>query len=343
MRTTATVAAMFLLGLCASSHINAQDRTPLLTALQSSDFAVRRGAFYTLAGDTHGSDPQVNTAVIDLLASENAYLMTTTSGPIEYGEYYLDVVSYVAALKDARAIPSLMAAINTGNMVTDALASIGSATVAPALLRLSDNNNIVRYSVVSLFTKLLAPDIYNSLDGPAKEGIAFGLLAASSDGNLHVRSLASTALATAGSSTEITRIEIDVDVLRDHDRDDHGEERHTRHVETIDLHVDRLISVRILSSPTFAATTLDASTVRLGGGQAKPIHFRIQRRPRKQDDVVLVFRTHETGLTCGDSMTFLVGSTSTGQTVAGSDEVRVTGCGRDNKRSDRDHNGSGRK
>jgi hypothetical protein len=90
-----------------------------------------------------------------------------------------------------------------------------------------------------------------------------------------------------------------------------------------------VIPVAILTTDTFDATTVDSTTVRLGasGTEAAPVHAALKDVNTDGDtDLILHFRTQDTGIVCGDTSAFLTGETVSGQTIAGSDSIRPVGC-----------------
>lgn len=84
-----------------------------------------------------------------------------------------------------------------------------------------------------------------------------------------------------------------------------------------------VIPVAILTTADFDATTVDATTVRFGPSEAEPA-----RRGRikdvdgdNDDDLILHFRTQETGITDGDVEACLTGLTTGGESIAGCDVI----------------------
>src|SRR5206468_1291204 len=74
-------------------------------------------------------------------------------------------------------------------------------------------------------------------------------------------------------------------------------------------------------------TSVDLATVRFGPAGAGPVraHFR-DLNGDGRPDVVLQFRMHSTGITCGAADVVLSGKTQSGRTNQGSDSVRTVGC-----------------
>lgn len=87
--------------------------------------------------------------------------------------------------------------------------------------------------------------------------------------------------------------------------------------------------VAVLSTSTFDATTIDASTVRFGatGKEAAPSQYSIRDVDGNgMPDMMLQFRTQETGITCGMTNATLSGKTVAGQEIEGSDSVKTPAC-----------------
>jgi hypothetical protein len=89
------------------------------------------------------------------------------------------------------------------------------------------------------------------------------------------------------------------------------------------------LPVAILSTDALDATTVDPPSVRLGpaGAVASRGRGQIEDVDRDGDlDLVLHFRTQETGIQCGDREAALTGTTFGGHLIEGSDSVRTVGC-----------------
>ena len=83
-------------------------------------------------------------------------------------------------------------------------------------------------------------------------------------------------------------------------------------------------TVAILTTPTFDASTLDPTTVRFGktGTEATPVQATLaDANGDSMLDLVLRFRTQDTGLQCGDTSAVLTGKTVSGQAIQGSDAI----------------------
>ncbi|MCI0371454.1 MAG: Ig-like domain-containing protein [candidate division NC10 bacterium] len=121
---------------------------------------------------------------------------------------------------------------------------------------------------------------------------------------------------------------------------------------TINLDSGGHVRVAILSTPTFAATTVNTPTVRFGPGQAPPLagdddeddeeedregrrkHTGTRGKPKHhledtnddgRPDLLLQFSIPATGLTCADTQATLSGVTFSGDRMSGSDAIRVVG------------------
>jgi len=89
------------------------------------------------------------------------------------------------------------------------------------------------------------------------------------------------------------------------------------------------IPVAILTTGTFAATTVDTTTVRFGatGTEAAPVHSALEDIDGDGDtDMILHFNTQDTGIKCGDTSASLTGQTFSGQAIKGSDSIQTVGC-----------------
>jgi hypothetical protein len=90
-----------------------------------------------------------------------------------------------------------------------------------------------------------------------------------------------------------------------------------------------VIPVAIITTDTFDATTVDPLSVKFGPNGAKEAHNRGHIEDVDgdgDDDMVLHFRTQETGIQCGDTEAELTGTTVDGQQVEGSDSIQTVGC-----------------
>ena len=90
-----------------------------------------------------------------------------------------------------------------------------------------------------------------------------------------------------------------------------------------------MISVAILTSDSFDATTVDSTTVLFGaaGTEAAPVQSALEDVAGDGDtDMILHFKTQDTGIQCGDTSASLTGETFNGQAIEGSDAIKAVGC-----------------
>ena len=90
-----------------------------------------------------------------------------------------------------------------------------------------------------------------------------------------------------------------------------------------------VISVAILTTDDFDATTVDPLSVWLGSDGAEEAHGQGHIEDVDDDgdlDLVLHFRTQETGITCGDTEAILTGVTFDDQEIEGYDSVNIVKC-----------------
>ncbi len=91
-----------------------------------------------------------------------------------------------------------------------------------------------------------------------------------------------------------------------------------------------VIPVAILTTAAFNATTVDPLSVRFGPNNALESHGRGHVEDADGDgdlDMVLHFKTQETGIQCGATEASLTGQTTGGQAIIGSDAIVTVGCG----------------
>lgn len=89
------------------------------------------------------------------------------------------------------------------------------------------------------------------------------------------------------------------------------------------------IPVAILTTDRFDATTVDPATVLFGrtGTEAAPVHFALEDVDADGNtDIILHFKTQQTGIGCGDDSATLRGEVFGGRTIGGSDSIRTVGC-----------------
>jgi hypothetical protein len=90
-----------------------------------------------------------------------------------------------------------------------------------------------------------------------------------------------------------------------------------------------VIPVAILSIGNFDATQVDASSVEFGPNGAKETHGQGHVEDVDGDgvpDMMLHFKTQETGIQCGDTEATLTGETFGGEKFMGTDSIQTVGC-----------------
>ncbi|MFP5288342.1 MAG: hypothetical protein ACLGI9_21585 [Thermoanaerobaculia bacterium] len=88
-----------------------------------------------------------------------------------------------------------------------------------------------------------------------------------------------------------------------------------------------VIPVAVLSTAGFDATRIDPASLAFGPAGAGPEHARLTDvNADGQTDLLLHFRTQETGITCSTTSAALRGRTRDGQAIEGTDSVRTVGC-----------------
>jgi len=89
------------------------------------------------------------------------------------------------------------------------------------------------------------------------------------------------------------------------------------------------ITVAILTTHSFDATAVDATTVLFGatGVEVAPVQFAMEDVDGDGDiDMVLHFVTQDTGITCGTASASLTGALFTGVRIKGTDSIATVGC-----------------
>jgi len=100
-------------------------------------------------------------------------------------------------------------------------------------------------------------------------------------------------------------------------------------VNPINLKSKGNIPVAILTTEAFDATLVDPLSVKFGPKMSTAIHNRGHIEDVDNDDdldLVLHFRTRETGIQCGDTAVFLTGQTFSSVAIEGSDSINIKKC-----------------
>ena len=98
---------------------------------------------------------------------------------------------------------------------------------------------------------------------------------------------------------------------------------------SINVRSNGVIPVAVLTTAAFDAATVDPSTVRFGPNAATPVNRQGQFDDVDRDgdaDLVLHFRTRDTGVVCGTTSIVLSGRTYSGEPIKGFDSVRPVPC-----------------
>ena len=104
---------------------------------------------------------QVKLQLIQLLSEENYYFIESKNPPPdpheedEIGEHYADLIDTVASLDDARTIPALVGAMNTGGMAQRGVLKYGDMALEPVLAQLKNPDALVRASALAMSIALL--------------------------------------------------------------------------------------------------------------------------------------------------------------------------------------------
>jgi hypothetical protein len=91
----------------------------------------------------------------------------------------------------------------------------------------------------------------------------------------------------------------------------------------------RVIPVAILTTDAFDATQVDPLSVEFGPNGATETHGRGHAKDADGDgdmDLILHFKTRQTGIRCGDVSAMLTGKTLGGQAIKGTDSITTVGC-----------------
>jgi hypothetical protein len=90
-----------------------------------------------------------------------------------------------------------------------------------------------------------------------------------------------------------------------------------------------VIPVAILGSATFDVATVKPDTARFGrtGTEAPPAHYAFEHvNGDGYIDMILHFRTQQTGIACGSTQASLTAATITDQSIGGQDSIQTVGC-----------------
>ncbi|OGO00923.1 MAG: hypothetical protein A2Y59_06580 [Chloroflexi bacterium RBG_13_52_14] len=92
----------------------------------------------------------------------------------------------------------------------------------------------------------------------------------------------------------------------------------------VNLNSKGIISVAILTTPSFDASSVNAQMTRFGPAGATPVKSNFEDVDHDGDmDMILHFRTQDVGLACGDTDATLIGLTNYGEFFSGSDSIKT--------------------
>ena len=347
--------AIVLLGCCVM-HPGAQTPPPideLVSALGQADWTSRMKAFYGLV--RLGNNAAINGSyslpaaiqnlmtlfpadadlvklgLIGLLTQENAWAGVTkaeflasggTRGTVteEFTDYYGDVVVAVATLSDDRSADALLGALHTGFLLLALWPRLDRSYFHQDCDSPSADE-VLRGDAVLVLWEMLKPENRDRVkDSTSMSKIRIGLNWGAADTSSVVRSLAHEGLASLY-DIPITApvVTARIDIMPDSSSN------------TVNLGAGGVVPVVVFSTTDFDSTSMVSSTLSFGPRQASESHGRMHVIDANRDglsDVVLHFNVADSGIACGDTATFLLGRTSSGSTVMGSDSIRTIGCSR---------------
>jgi len=106
----------------------------------------------------------------------------------ERSEYYATVVAAVTSLRDTRSLDALLGAIQTGGMVTSALAGLGSAALDRVIEALNSSDAGIRLSAGIVLGKMLDAENAPRVNDPvSRQKIKGALIRAAGDRSPNVR------------------------------------------------------------------------------------------------------------------------------------------------------------
>jgi len=308
-----------LIRMTGTTYGQTQDVVQLIAQLQNPDWTIRAAAFEDLSEVGFATSDQLKLAAIALLNTENANNTLKPSVISDdneaYGEYYGDVIQAVARLNDLRSISALVGAINTGNMAGDAIAGFGTSALELVLQQLSSQNDTVRGSAALTIGKMVDTNLLG--DSNSRSKIRNALNNASTDPDYYV------GLSAIGSLLKlfgITATGLPNRVLVDI--------KPGGYPNAINPRDNGLIPLAIFSTSTFDARTIDPATLKFGPGQAgpaNPVHVE-DLNSDGRPDIVIQFSTPSSQIACSDKASFLVGKTTTGEMIVGSDSIFTVNC-----------------
>lgn len=165
-----------------------------LQNFRSKSWKIRSQAFNGIVAEGLTTD-NVKVGVMELLATENAFVRSRQTLAEAYFDYYIDVISQVADLNDSRSLDALLGSMTTGHIATRGIARLGRVALTPVIVRLDNGNVHVRQAAAVVLSEMLerVPD-----DGVARKEIRSALFKAASDEYPYVRISAIEGIAKIG-------------------------------------------------------------------------------------------------------------------------------------------------
>jgi hypothetical protein len=223
VRTSIAVVLGAVLCILPSHQILAQGQavpaelTQILRGFNNTDWHVREAAFSAFLGyvtDSVPADnfasgtqfdalfarqPQIRTPVTDALMRlfyfETEFIKNARSLDEDHLDYFPGLMWTVARLRDARAIPDLVAHLGTGSIAIDGLAAFG-AEALPQLLKVATGaSDSARSSSMLTLSAMLEPKHRDRVAERDKASIKDALIKGAADGTYYVRQSAIQGLA----------------------------------------------------------------------------------------------------------------------------------------------------
>jgi hypothetical protein len=173
-----------------------------LQDFQNTDPSIRMSAFYALIQPGVQLDDTTRVALFNLLITETAFIEAQDQLNVDneddaYAEYYSQLVDVIASLRDIRSLGGLAELVQSGSIVTDALASFGAPALDTITALVSSSDPTVTTGAAIVLEKMLSPQNVASVSDPVSLGkIGLALYVASSSPSRFTRQVATDSQAT---------------------------------------------------------------------------------------------------------------------------------------------------